>query len=80
MSYLIKGPSGPISIVVVPHRPKALGLTPMRDGAAVARRTVWQGACESCNMVSVRIGEYSYCALGQVSPKELAGVLDTVLE
>ncbi len=79
VSYLVKGPSGPISIVVVPHQPRALGLTPARDGKAATGRAVWQGACENCNMASVRVGEYSYCALGRVSQKELAAVLDAVL-
>jgi len=78
-SYVVKGPNAPVSVIVVPQSPKALGMTPAKDEAA-AKRTVWQAACGNCNMASVRIGEYSYCAVGQVTQKELAGVLNALSE
>ncbi len=78
-SYVVKGPTAPVSVIVVPQAPKALGMTPATDGAA-AKRPVWQAACGNCNMASVRIGEYSYCAVGRVSHQELAGVLNALSE
>jgi anti-sigma factor RsiW len=76
-SYVIKGPNAPVSVIVVPQSPKSLGMTPGEDEAA-ARRTVWRATCGNCNMASVRIGEYSYCAVGQVTEKELTSVLNAL--
>ncbi len=76
-SYVVKGPNAPVSVIVVPQSPKALGMTPADDKAA-AKRTVWKAACGNCNMASVRIGEYSYCAVGQVTQQELTGVLNAL--
>jgi anti-sigma factor RsiW len=76
-SYVVQGSNAPVSVIVVPHSPKALGMTPARSRAA-AGRAVWQGACEGCNIVSVRIDGYSYCAVGQTSREELTRVLSTL--
>jgi anti-sigma factor RsiW len=78
-SYVVKGPNAPVSVIVVRQSPKALGMTPAKDEAA-AKRTVWQAACGNCNMASVRIGERSYCAVGQVTQEELASVLNALSE
>jgi anti-sigma factor RsiW len=78
-SYVVKGPNAPVSVIVVPHSPKALGMMPAR-GEVAAKRTVWQAACGNCNMASVRIGERSYCAVGQVTQEELASVLNALSE
>ncbi len=76
-SYVVKGPNAPVSVIVVPQSPKALGMTPAKD-EATAKQAIWQAACGNCNMASVRIGERSYCAVGQVTQKELAGVLNAL--
>jgi len=76
-SYVVKGPNAPVSVIVVPHSPKALGMTPAKDEAA-AKRAIWQARCGNCNMASIRIGERSYCAVGQVTQEELAGVLNAL--
>ena len=76
-SYVIKGPNAPVSVIVVPQPPKALGMTPAKD-EAVAKRSIWRAKCGNCNMASVRIGERSYCAVGQVTQEELTGVLNAL--
>ncbi len=76
-SYVVKGPNAPVSVIVVPHSPKALGMTPAKDDAA-AKRAIWQAKCGNCNMASVRIGERSYCAVGQVTQEELTRVLNAL--
>lgn len=78
-SYVVEAENAPVSIIVVPHSPKALGMTPAPRGPA-ATRAVWQARCGGCNMASVRIGEYSYCAVGQVPQKALSGVLHNLLD
>lgn len=78
-SYVVKGPNAPVSVIVVPHSPRALGMTPAKD-EATAKRAIWQAACGNCNMASIRIGEYSYCAVGQVAQEELTGVLNALSE
>jgi anti-sigma factor RsiW len=73
-SCLVKGPSALVSIIAVSRSPKALGMTPVA-GRGASQRGVWQAQCRGCNMAAIRIGESTYCAIGQVSQEELAGVL-----
>jgi anti-sigma factor RsiW len=77
VTYVVKGVNAPVSIIVVPDSPKALGMTPAGEKAP-GGRAVWQSRRGGCNMASVRIGEYSYCAVGQVTPEELARVLSSL--
>ena len=77
VSYVVKGPNAPISVIVVPDSPKALGMTPATDKGR-SGRAIWQSQCGGCNMASVRIGERSYCAVGQVPQEELANVLNAL--
>ena len=79
VSYVVKGPNAPVSVIIVPDAPKALGMTPVKEQAP-AGRVVWQSRRGGCNMASVRIGEYSYCAVGKVAQDELARVLGTLSE
>lgn len=76
-SYVVEGSHSPISVIVVPHSPRALGMTPARRRAA-AGQTIWQGGCGGCNIVSIHINGYSYCAVGQTTQEELTRVLSTL--
>jgi hypothetical protein len=78
-SYVVKGQGGPVSIVVTLDSPESLGMTPEKKGQP-SKRPVWRATCEGCNMASVRIGDRSYCAVGQVTQKDLDNVLDSLLE
>jgi hypothetical protein len=78
-SYVVETPAGRISIMVLPDSPESLGMT--RDKAQQpALRTMWHAACEDCNIAMVRIGDRSYCAVGEVPRKDLYKVLNTLPE
>jgi len=77
-SYVVQAKDAPVSVIVVPESPEDLGLTPRAKTAAM--RDIWQGKHACCNIACVRRGEYSYCAVGQVTQKELATVLNALPE
>lgn len=71
-SYVVKTPQGMMSIVVVTDLPKSLGMErKFRRG----KRVFWVGSFADCNLVAVRIGQYSYCAVGEVPDADLTEVL-----
>jgi hypothetical protein len=78
-SYVVEAEGGPVSIVVVPDSPKTLGMKAERQVSS-SQRPIWRASCQGCNMATVRIGDRSYCALGQVNHNELTAVLDNLLE
>ncbi len=78
-SYVVKRANAPISVIAVPQSPEALGMTPAKN-RITASRDLWQARHGCCCMAAVRINEYSYCAVGQVTQEELASVLNAVLE
>lgn len=78
-SYVVRGENGPISIVVIPDSPKSMGMTPQKRREAI-ERPVWRAQCRGCNMASVRIGEHSYYAVGQVAQEDLDAALSRLLE
>ncbi|UCD49882.1 MAG: hypothetical protein JSW27_20425 [Phycisphaerales bacterium] len=77
-SYLVRGPSGPVSVVVIPDSPKSLGMKPEK-GKQPSQPAVWRSRCGGCNMASVRIGDRSYYAVGQVAQENLDRVLTDLL-
>jgi anti-sigma factor RsiW len=72
-SYVVKTPGGPIiSIIVVPQTPEQLGIdNAFKSGG----KTFYCGAFATNNMVTVRFGDYSYCAVGEVSRELLTQIL-----
>jgi anti-sigma factor RsiW len=78
-SYVVRSEHAPISVIAVPQSPEALGMTLAGSKTATAR-DLWQARHGCCNIASVRIGEYSYCAVGQVTQEKLAAVLRALLE
>jgi hypothetical protein len=78
-SYVVQGRGGPVSVVVISDSPKSLGMTPEKTQQP-SKRPVWRASCEGCNMASVRIGNRSYYAVGQVTQEDLDGVLSNLLE
>ena len=79
-SCVIQEPNAPpISVVVVPESPEALGLT-QTGTTTVTGQAVWQSNCGPCNMASVRMGEGSCCVMGQVPQEDLLAVLNAFEE
>ncbi len=75
-SYVVDTPEGVISIVVVTDKAKSLGIEGKftRDG-----HTYWKSAFAKCDMVSVRIGDYTYCAVGEISHEYLTDLLSRLI-
>jgi anti-sigma factor RsiW len=74
-SYVVKRHDIPISVIAVPQPPEELGMT-LTEHKVAAQRDIWQARHRCCNLAAVRIGAYSYCAVGQVPPEELVLLLN----
>ena len=71
-SYVVETPQGMISIIVVTDRPQSLGMDrKFRRG----QRTFWVSSFAGCKLVAVRIGQHSYCAVGEVPDAQLTELL-----
>lgn len=75
-SYVVDTPDGVMSIIVVPDTLEDLGMT---DGFKKNGYPFGRSHFADNNMVSVRIGNYTYCAVGEVSHDYLARVLEQLL-
>jgi anti-sigma factor RsiW len=76
-SYVVKRNNIPISVIAVPQPPEELGMT-LTEHKTAAQRDIWQARHRCCNLAAVRIGAYSYCAVGQVPQEELAVLLNAL--
>lgn len=77
-SYVVDSPSGVLSVIVVTDTPKSMGMTRLAK-KATSNQTLWEGSFARCNMVTVRRGEYSYCAVGEVSHELLTDLIGRLL-
>ena len=66
-SYVVDTPRGVISVIVVTDTPKALG---MKEELYQGGHTYWGESFAKCQMMAVRIGANTYCAVGEV-PRHL---------
>ncbi len=75
-SYVVDTPDGLISIVVVTDPPDSFGTGGRfeRDGYVF-----WKSSFAMCDMVTVRLGDYSYCAVGETSHEYLTELLSRLL-
>ena len=75
-SYVVDTPRGVISIIVVTESPESLGMkeTIQRGGHAYGA-----GSFAKCEMVTVKLGAYTYCAVGEVSRDLLADLLEQLV-
>jgi hypothetical protein len=71
-SYVVDTPRGPISIIVMPQAPEGLG---MHEKLQAGGKTFWADSFARNSMVAVRIGNYTYCAVGEVPHDLLTQVL-----
>jgi len=61
-SYVVDTPRGVISIIIVAETQKSLG---MNDTLRRGNHTYKAGSFASCEMVTVELGGYTYCAVGE---------------
>lgn len=71
-SYVVDTPQGVMSVVVVTDKPESLGRS---SRFAKGQQTYWKSSFARCEMVSVRIGDYTYCAVGEISHEYLTELL-----
>jgi len=75
-SCVIEKPNtSPISVVLVPESPEALGMT-LGPSRTVTGQTIWHATCGACNMASVRMGAGSCCVMGDVPTENLVALLN----
>lgn len=75
-SYVVDTPEGVMSVVVVTDKPESLGI---KGKFKKGQHTYWKSSFAKCDMVSVRIGDYSYCAVGEISHEYLTELLSRLL-
>ena len=75
-SYVVDTPSGIMSIVVVTDPAESFGTSGRfeQDGYVF-----WKSSFAMCDMVTVRLGDYSYCAVGETSHEYLTELLSRLL-
>ena len=75
-SYVVDTPQGVMSVVVATDKPESLGI---RGKFKKGQHTYWKSSFAKCDMVSVRIGDYSYCAVGEISHEYLTELLSRLI-
>lgn len=75
-SYVVDTPRGVISVIVVTESPESLGMmdTLRRDG-----HTYMAGSFAKCNMVTLQLRGYTYCAVGEVPHELLIDLLERLV-
>ena len=71
-SYVVDTPKGAISVIVVTETPETIGI---KDTLEVGGRSYGVGSFARCRMATVRLGDYTYCAVGEVPAEMLADLL-----
>ncbi len=75
-SCVIEEPNTPpISVVLIPESPEALGMT-LSTGRTVTGQAIWHATCGACNMASVHLGAGSCCVIGDVPNEKLVALLN----
>jgi len=77
-SYVVDTPKGVISVIVVTDTPRSMGMKRM-SGKTKYQQTFWAASFARCKMVTVRLGGYSYCAVGEISQEYLRDLLVRLL-
>ena len=75
-SYVVDTPEGIISIVIVTDKPDSLG---MASSFEQNGHVFYKGSFAKCNMITIRLGDYSYCAVGEISHEYLTELLSRLL-
>jgi hypothetical protein len=77
-SYVVDTTQGVISIIVVTDTPKSIGMSRMPERTR-SGQTCWKASFARCSMITVRLGDYSYCAVGEISHKYLLELIGRLL-
>jgi hypothetical protein len=75
-SYVVDTSEGIISIVIVTDKPDSLG---MESTFEQNGHVFYKGSFEKCNIITTRLGDYSYCAVGEISYEYLTELLSKLL-
>ncbi len=75
-SYVVDTPQGIMSVIVVTDKPETLG---MGGKFECQGRVFWKSSFAKCDMVTVRLGDYSYCAVGEISHEYLTELLSRLM-
>ncbi|MCE5278031.1 MAG: hypothetical protein ABFD92_05770 [Planctomycetaceae bacterium] len=70
--FVLKTAQGPVSLVVVPDKVETLG---MGGSVRIDGRTARSSSAKGTNMLACGVGEYTYCAVGNVDQAHLADVM-----
>ena len=70
--HLVDTDSGPISVIVVPDPPEAMGMTAETLG-------LWSGAVGSNNLVARRVNNFTYCVVGSAPNNAMVKLLSSIL-
>jgi len=71
-SYVVDTPQGVMSVVVVTDKPESLGIS---GKFKYGGRAFYKSSFAKCDMVSTRLDNYSYCAVGEISYEYLTDLL-----
>ena len=66
-SYVVDTPRGVLSVIVVTDTPQSMGLKHAFDRQS---RSFWTGSYAKCNLAAVRLGGFTYCAVGEAEEVE----------
>ncbi len=75
-SYVVDTPRGVISVIIVTESPESLG---MKDALRRGNHTYMAGSFARCEMVTVELGGYTYCAVGEVTREYLVELLEQLV-
>ena len=75
-SYVVDTSQGVMSVVVVTDKPESLGKS---SRFTKGQQTYWRSSFAKNDMVSVRIGDYTYCAVGEISHEYLTDLLSRLV-
>ena len=75
-SYVVDTPQGVMSVVVVADKPQSLGMGGKFEHQG---QVFWKSSFAKCDMVTVRLGDYSYCAVGEISHEYLTELLSRLM-
>lgn len=71
-SYVVDTPNGVMSVIVVTDEPQTLGIGSKFEYQGY---TFYKSSFAKCDMVAIKLGDYSYCAVGEISHKFLTELL-----
>lgn len=75
-SYVVETPRGVMSVVVVAEQPESFKMSKSFEHQG---RVFWKSSFAKCNMVIVRFGDYSYCAMGEIPHEYLTELLSQLM-